>query len=819
MVLYGHADEELRVPYQLVAEAVRGAVKGDECSRLPAGSLSGELTRLLPELRAQRPDLPAPTPADPATEQYLLFGAVTELFASLTKRDPVLLVLDDLHWADRSTLPMVRHLIGSLGSSRLMVVATLRDNDPEALLAIMADLEGIWQHPGTCRVQLSGLSVDDVAELLGLGGWLTPPDRPRAAMAGELHRYTNGNPFFLSQIMEMRPDRHGSSTGSRRSGSVVSGVPSAVQEVVRARLNRLPESVQMMLSAAAVVGSAIPLELLRRLTEAGASTDLVLNAVDVAIAGGLLIERAAGQFAFAHDLVREHLYANLGPARRLKLHLSVARALESLAGEDAEVEALAYHYAMAAPLGVGALAADYAIRAWRHCLQQAALQQGISQLVRAEQALHTDPSVSASTRAGLLLALAGACDAAGDNAGNRQRCLDAAAQARTARSADQLAAAAIQAAAPGFAGQPDERVLELCDEALCQLDSLSLPLQAQLLASVAYYRSTHEGCDSAYDEMSNAAVELSRRNGDSTVHAFVLFMRFRTLIGTDRSDERFAVARELLELPGPPGSANAQVTRASQYWQRPYALLCEAVAALEEGERDRFEASVGELESLALAPDSLLACLGVMLRGTSLLMDGRLGEADANLTSISPRLTDDARLVASYYAQLICIRSQQGRIAELLPMLVAAADVAARDPVVLTVLAFAQVASGQPDDAARTMASARGDAFHQIPRNIAWTFVMATAVETCVALRQREWCRELYGLLEPRAGLHLVAAWGVACLGAADRYLAMLASVCDEPSRTVAHFHTAVTAERQLRAPALWAQTQQWQSRCLDSRP
>ena len=74
---------------------------------------------------------------------------------------------------------MVRHLIGSLGSSRLMVVATLRDNDPEALLAIMADLEGIWQHPGTCRVQLSGLSVDDVAELLGLGGWLTPPDQPQ----------------------------------------------------------------------------------------------------------------------------------------------------------------------------------------------------------------------------------------------------------------------------------------------------------------------------------------------------------------------------------------------------------------------------------------------------------------------------------------------------------------------------------------------------------------------------------------------------------------------------------------------------------------
>ena len=472
-VLYGgHTDEELRVPYQLVAEAVRGAVKGDGGPRLPAGSLSGELTRLLPELRAQRPDLPAPTPADPATEQYLLFGAVTELFASLTKRDPVLLVLDDLHLADRSTLPMVRHLIGSLGSSRLMVVATLRDNDPEALLAIMADLEGIWQHPGTCRVQLSGLSVDDVAELLGLGGWLTPPDQPRAAMAGELHRYTNGNPFFLSQIMEMRPDRHGSSTGSRRSGSVVSGVPSAVQEVVRARLNRLPESVQMMLSAAAVVGSAIPLELLRRLTEAGASTDLVLNAVDVAIAGGLLIERAAGQFAFAHDLVHEHLYANLGPARRLKLHLSVAHALESLAGRARKwkpsptTTPWLRHSAWVrsqptTPSGPGGTV----------CNRRRSSRASPSWCGPNKRSIPI-PRSRPRPRAGLLLALAGACDAAGDNAGNRQRCLDAAAHR-------ELPALRISwpprpfRRQPGFAGQPDQRVLELCDEALGQLRTRS----------------------------------------------------------------------------------------------------------------------------------------------------------------------------------------------------------------------------------------------------------------------------------------------------------------------------------------------------------
>ncbi len=237
------------------------------------------------------------------------------------------------------------------------------------------------------------------------------------------------------------------------------------------------------------------------------------------------------------------------------------------------MEALAYHYAMAAPLGVGALAADYAIKAWRQCLQQSALQQGVSQPERAERALNTDPSVSASTRAGLLLALAGACDAAGDNAGNRQRCLDAAAEARAARSSDQLAAAAVQAAAPGFASQPDQRVLELCDEALNESGSLSPPLRAQLLASVAYYRSSSEGCNPTYEQMSAAAAEMSRRSGDNSLHAFVLFMRFRTLIGTDRSDERFALARELMGLPRSAGSANAQTARASGYWQRPYALL------------------------------------------------------------------------------------------------------------------------------------------------------------------------------------------------------------------------------------------------------
>ncbi len=231
---------------------------------------------------------------------------MTELFAGFTSLAPVLLVLDDLHWADRSTLAMLRHLISSSAALRLMVIGTLRTNDQDVLAATMNELSGIWERPGTHRMQLYGLGVQEISDLLGLGGLASPRDGTTAVVAGELHRSTNGNPFFVSQIMQMWPDWRDTGAARQPSGSVRNRVPFAVQEVIRARLSRLPASVQMMLSAATVVGSAIPIEVLRRLTEAGASTDLVLRAVDVATADGLLIERAPGEFSFAHDLVREH---------------------------------------------------------------------------------------------------------------------------------------------------------------------------------------------------------------------------------------------------------------------------------------------------------------------------------------------------------------------------------------------------------------------------------------------------------------------------------------------------------------------------------
>ena len=216
--------------------------------------------------------------------------------------------------------------------------------------------------------------------------------------------------------------------------------------------------------------------------------------------------------------------------------------------------------------------------------------------------------------------------------------------------------------------------------------------------------------------MSNATVEMSHRKGDSTMHAFVLFMRFRTLIGTDRSDERFALARELLELPGPPGSENAQVTRASQYWQRPYTLLCEAVAALERGSGIASRQALANSKAWPSLPTRCWPASASCSAAPACSWTVGWARPTPNLTSISPRLTDDARLVASYYAQLIRIRSQQGRIAGSRspcwsPPRTSPLATRSSSPC----SAFAQVASGQPDDAARTMASARRRRFPPDP--------------------------------------------------------------------------------------------------------
>ncbi len=201
-VLYGRCDEDLGAPYQPWGQALGYLVQ-----ELPQKSLDahverfgGDLARLIPSLGDRVPGLPAPRESDPETERYLLYAAVSGLLEVAGEREPLLSIIDDLHWADGPTLSLLRHVATAGATPRTMVVGTYRDSDlsrDHPLTALLADLH---RDEGGERIRLTGLESADVAVLMeaATGQEL---DEDGRALAAEIARETAGNPFFAGEIL------------------------------------------------------------------------------------------------------------------------------------------------------------------------------------------------------------------------------------------------------------------------------------------------------------------------------------------------------------------------------------------------------------------------------------------------------------------------------------------------------------------------------------------------------------------------------------------------------------------------------------------
>ena len=345
LVIYGRCDEDLGAPYQPFAEALRSLVP---C--LGAGGLRGlrgveALLTLVPGLADLLPDLAAPTRADPDTERYALFDAVVALLAMASASAPVVLILDDLHWAAKPTLLLLRHLLRFGEHARVQIIGTYRSTDLDRahpLAAMLADLH----RDGTAnRLSLSGLDEDDVTAYVAEAGYNDEE------LARALASVTGGNPFFLIEAL-----RHVDESGGRWDQSTL---PQGVREAVSRRLSRLPAETNKALAAAAVVGSRFALELVERVV----GDDLV-DAFDEACKAGIIIEEPGGRYRFNHALVRQSLLAELPSVRRMRLHQRIATTLENEPGADDELLAeLAYHYFECAWAGNAAKAVEYCRRA------------------------------------------------------------------------------------------------------------------------------------------------------------------------------------------------------------------------------------------------------------------------------------------------------------------------------------------------------------------------------------------------------------------------------------------------------------------------
>jgi class 3 adenylate cyclase/tetratricopeptide (TPR) repeat protein len=341
-VLWGHCFEgEWMPPYSAFAEVLETislTADGDEL-RADLGIGGAPLAQLEPSLRKRLPDLPEAVPLSPQEERYRLLDSLARLIVARAGRAPVLLCLDDLHWADQGTIDALRHLARQASGSALLLVGTYRDAETGKDHPLSVALGALRREAEYDRLGLDGLPAAAVGALLDI---LAEHDVPET-FAGVLATGTDGNPFFIRELLrhlidegKIYRDPDGHWTAQVPVDEL--GIPDGVREVVERRLGRLSPRATRFLGAACAFEGPFRLDVVA--ATAGLSEDDALDAVDEALAAQLLAPAggtgASDTYGFAHALIRHTLYAGLSPSRQVRLHRQVAEALVAAAGATPE---------------------------------------------------------------------------------------------------------------------------------------------------------------------------------------------------------------------------------------------------------------------------------------------------------------------------------------------------------------------------------------------------------------------------------------------------------------------------------------------------
>lgn len=814
-VLYGRCDEEMLVPYQPVAEALRHYVRFTPTAtlRTQIGPLAAPLLKLLPELAERLPELATtsttPAPSDePEGERYLLFEAVRAALSEICAASPAVLVLDDLHWADKATLLLLRYIMRSQEPPRLLLLGTYRDTDVRSghpLTELIADL----RRDGRLEVvRVDGLDETHVADLVGVWmGDAAPRDLTHAVYAN-----SGGNPFFVVEIMN-----HIAEAGLVAAAGALPvqqiGIPQSVREAIVRRLGRLSPTCNRVLSVGAVLGHEFELDVLQQV--AGLDDAALLDAVEEGLAAGLLAqpEQSIGTCNFTHALIREALYSELTAARRAHLHRQVGEALEQryLAGRERYLAPLAYHLAQAADSSNASRAARYASLAAQRASEQLAHEEAVRFYELALRVLRLMDEPDEPARCELLLAIGRAQAQAGNGPAAGESFQTAAALARKQQRPDLLGEAAL-----GFggvrliAGFVDEPLIALLRAALDALGPEDSPLRARLVARLTaalYHSVTHQELMA----LSAQAVDVARRLNDPPTLVFVLLtvhlyrFRQRDLVG------RLAGSAELIALAEATGDKEAALR----------AHRARVIDLLEAGDAEALDSEMRAYEERAYElRQPLYIHLAVIGQAMRALLDGRFEEAErlARKALELGQDTSSETAIASlaFAVQLFGVRKEQGRLGELEGVVRQLVDQYPALPSWQVALAHIYSETGN-------VAAARGEfdrlaqgGFAGLPEDFNRPIALALLAETCASLGDATGAAQLYDLLLPLEGRCAVAAGMSACIGSASRHLGLLAATMRRWEDAERHLADALEMNRRLRSPPLVAHTQhEWAAMLL----
>ncbi|MDQ1514894.1 MAG: hypothetical protein QOE80_724, partial [Actinomycetota bacterium] len=803
MVLAGGCDEDLGVPYQPFVEALRHFVDHAPALAGRLGRYGGELARLLPELSERVAGLPAPLRSDPETERYRLFDAVAAWLVAVSVEEPVLVVLDDLQWAAKPTLLLLRHVVRA-GGGRILVLCTYRDSElthDHPLVELVADLR---RQGAVERLSLSGLDDAGVRALVEQASGRAL-DEAGLALALAVYEETEGNPFFVREVL-----RHLAETGGveqRQGGWTIRlpvdqlGIPEGVRDVVGRRLSRLSGDTNHALRIAAVVGAEFELGVVQAAGDLGEET--LLGAMEEAAGARLVTEVSATRCRFAHALVRATLYESLTAARKVTLHRKTAEAIETIheGALDDYVPALAHHWAKAsAPVTDTAKAVDYARRAGDRVLAQLAHDEAANYYASGLDLLDAGAADPADPRRLELLIGRGEAQRRAADPGYRQTLLDAAHLAAQLGDAPALARAALannRGHIYNAAFEVDAARVEVLEAAIAAVGADDLPVRARLLANL--------GLELAWEPdprrrltLSGEALRIARSLGDPETLAHVLLARDYTITAPDNATERLTATTDMLSVAerlGDPVLASR-------------ALILRFKAAMEL-------ADVAEAERCQARNQALVAGLGQpALTWAAMLHHAALrvlhGDADAEAAiiaahefGVSAGWSDIAFFSGG---QRLSLYLDEGRLGELEGWVGQVAQ-HTQNPMVNAIYALILAETDQMEAAACVFDDLAAAGFAQPTNNVAWLRFTAECAWLCARLGRDDCVPRLRSRLEPYADQLVVISLGGGITGSVAFYLGLLSTTSGDWQEAEAYFAAAAATHERIGAPTWLART------------
>jgi DNA-binding XRE family transcriptional regulator/tetratricopeptide (TPR) repeat protein len=808
LVLYGRWDEHALAPYQAFREALADYARAcpEALLRHDLGDLAGEIARLCPE-PAERIGAATAEPLVAAeAERFRLFESLDTWIQRMGTRHPVLLVLDDLQWADLPSVLLLSHLMQARRSTPLLAVAMYRDIEPERS-ELSAVLHSLARDVDCRRLTLRGLEDDAVTALLECAVGREFGER-ESLVARELERDTAGNPFFLLEMARHLSDLGAFDQEGTRLAETPAEIPESVRDMVRWRLQRVSDGCAEVLEIASVIGERFDAALVA--SAAARDEAATVDLLDEAARAGLIaeIDDEPDCWRFSHPLSRRVTAARLSRGRRARLHQRIGETLETRFGVSAAE--LAHHFGAAASIGSAEKAVGYERLAGERALGGVAAEVAVRHFRRALQLADRFGPRDQALRCELLLELAAAHDRAGEYASRDERFAEAADAARRLGNGDLFLLAAL-----GYGGilpatiSPDQRAEALLEKALEQLGEEDGAARATVLARLAHWLHNARPYPERL-ELSDRSLAMARRTGHRRTLATVLMHRSWALDGPDDVDDALAVASEILGIGTELGDPELTLE----------GLRIRVTAQFEKGEHTaavQTAIAMKELAEEVRHPEFIR--LSAMWDVTLANLAGRFADAKELAGELGRRL---ARIGHSQ-AQIIPVAQTfpwwvlRGRSSKYIPTL---RELSAYEPGNIAwpaITAWCLAETGALDRAADLLQRITPEAAATADKNYQWWAVIVGFSGAVDLVGDRQWAEVLYDLAAPYAGHN--ATLGVATyLGAADHWLGVLAGVAGRFTDAAEHLEAALTRHDAMGSRPLTALTQEAYARVLSRR-